>query len=527
MLMLAYSGFTMAQVIENFESLKMNLFNAGTNGSLTVVPNPDKTGINTSVNVVKMVRGVGTSDAGWYGTLPTAINLTANKFVHLKVWKPRLSDVHFKLERSDLPDGKVELSPMNAQTVENGWEELVFDFTAVEGDITKIVFYPDFESPLTITEDITLYFDDLTINNDPAVGSAAVQIMEDYETIELGPFSDQGTFTLIDNPDKSGINLSDHVIDFLRLKDAVAWTGFYSHLVDKGFSPVDATNNHYVHVKFWKPRLSDAKFKLEGGPQPDKEFPSTNTSTEINKWQDIVFDISEYSGDYPTIGLLADMSGTPLEGDIHIYIDDIIVNNDPNPMSPAVQKLSIDMNGVAGFDPVANHVFISGALGGDYGTWAEPGTIPGNEMFDPDGDGIYSLDMYLPDGVIAFKFFFNTGTGWGTGDPVAGGDRTYTINGNANLIFTWNVAGFVTSIRDNKLAGKIQMYPNPVRNELTINSTSDIRKVIITNTLGKVVGNVAYNSNKTINTSNLSKGLYFVTFIGADGNKVTQKLIKD
>jgi phenolic acid decarboxylase len=75
------------------------------------------------------------------------------------------------------------------------------------------------------------------------------------------------------------------------------------------------------------------------------------------------------------------------------------------------------------------------------------------------------------------------------------------------------------------VADQIKMYPNPVRNELTVNTTSEISKVIITNTLGKVVGNTVYS--KTINTSNLSKGMYFVTFVNADGTKSTQKLIKD
>lgn len=36
-----------------------------------------------------MVRGFdGDPWAGWYATIPTAIDVTANKYVHVKIWKP-------------------------------------------------------------------------------------------------------------------------------------------------------------------------------------------------------------------------------------------------------------------------------------------------------------------------------------------------------------------------------------------------------------------------------------------------------
>ncbi|GAP42268.1 hypothetical protein TBC1_11397 [Lentimicrobium saccharophilum] len=41
-LLFTFAGFSMAQVVENFESLKMNVFDAGANGSVSVVANPDQ-----------------------------------------------------------------------------------------------------------------------------------------------------------------------------------------------------------------------------------------------------------------------------------------------------------------------------------------------------------------------------------------------------------------------------------------------------------------------------------------------------
>ena len=176
--------YTNAQTIENFESLTMNIFSAGANGAISVVPNPDASGINTSGYVAKMVRGFdGDPWAGWYATLPTPIDVTTNKYVHIKIWKPRISPVVFKYEKDGGNSGDVY--SMNPQTLTGQWEELVFDMSVVTGDYVKIVLIPDFESPLTLTEDITLYYDDLYANADPTVGSAPAQVMEDYEPIAL------------------------------------------------------------------------------------------------------------------------------------------------------------------------------------------------------------------------------------------------------------------------------------------------------------------------------------------------------
>lgn len=529
MILLAYAGFSVAQTIEDFESIKMNIFENGSTGSVTVVPNPDATGINTSMYVGKMVRAKdGKPWQGWYSIMATPVDMTANKYVHVKVWKPRISPTCFKFELGAGDSG--DTFPITEVSETGKWVEVVFDYTAntkVTGDYVKIVFIPDFIDPVNLTEDIVIYFDDMYVNNDPTVGSAPVTLMENFELIPLtllsdGNVDDQSSFTLVTNPDPTGNNLSGWVLDFKRDKDAANWTGFWSLLP----TPVDVTTNHYAHVKLWKPRQSNAKFKLEGGTNGTKEFPSLHGTAELGVWQDIVFDINEFTGTYPKIGLLIDMDGEALTEDIHIYVDDIMVNNDPNPKGPPKQILQVDMNGatmVAG-----DRVWITGNFGGINGSWATPGDNPNNEMLDTDGDGIYTIELSVAPGNYEFKFFINAG--W---DPANPGKDPYNINRVAtfewdvNNIYTWGVGGFEVSVRDTKLAGKIQMYPNPVRNELTINSTTDISKVIITNTLGKVVGNMVYTNNKTVNTNNLSKGMYFVTFVNADGTKVTQKLIKE
>lgn len=516
-------SISMAQVVENFESLKMNAFDVGANGSTSVVANPDKSGINTSEYVGKMVRGAdGQPWAGWYATLATPVDVTANKYVHIKIWKPRISPVVFKYERDGANSGDVYSD--NPQALVGQWEELVFNMGAVEGvggDYVKIVLIPDFESPLTLTEDITLYFDDFYVNNDPTVGSAAVQIMEDFEhiplNIMLGGADDLSTMTLVPNPDPSGLNLSSHVIKYHRDKDGVVYGGFYSG------TPVDLTTNKYMHVKVWKPRISPLKFKIESGTGSNFEWPSTLPQTEVNTWVDYVFDFSENTGVFPTIVFMPDFEEPlTLTEDIEIYFDDFILSDNPNPFTIPQLVLNVDMTEAGDLTDVP--VYLSGAFGGNYGTWTEPGTNPILEMLDPDGDKIYSITIFVPDGTYEFKFF--KGANWDGGDPV--GNRVLQYEGDMKVSYKWNVQGAL-GVPQNPLVNKIIMYPNPVSNELIINTSIAIKEVTITSMLGQMVGTYQINGigRNSINTADLSNGLYIVTFYGKDGSRQIQKLIKN
>jgi len=631
MMMFAFTGFSMAQTMENFESLKMNIMLGGAddNSSFEVVPNPDKSGINPSDYVVKLLRDKdGVEWCGFYATLANSVDLSVNKFVHVKVWKPAISKVTFKLE------GTVnsEIEPINAQTIVNGWEDLVFDFSALEGPYTKIVFCPDRVASGTLAADEIIYFDDLLINNDPnpisisqqtfnvdmsAAGLAAGDkvfitgalggvygswkmpgddpatemkdpdgdgiysvtlnladgliafkffkgtgwgggegvsadrtikiagtmdlnykfgvdglvsethtesvVMENYESLKMnlmaGGAEDLSKFTKIPNPDKSSFNLSDYVVEFLRDKDGVAWGGFYATLD----TPVDFTTNKFVHVKVWKPRISPVKFKIEGGATGNIEIPSMNPQTVTNGWEDMVFDFSAASGPYSKIVFMPDFNDpVGLTEDMTMYFDDLILNNDPSPLGPPEFKINVDMN--ASGMTSGKKVWLSGAIGGIYGQWAEPGTIAENEMTDPNGDGIYSISLQVPDGLIAFKFFWDNG--WANGDNAIA-DRTYTVNGSAEVNFVWGVAGYtVTSVKP--IAGtSFGVFPNPTDGMITVQSP-DMKGLTVRNILGSTLKTLKFQAvtSKQIDLSDLKSGIYFISVETSNGIH-TSKLIKN
>jgi hypothetical protein len=73
----------------------------------------------------------------------------------------------------------------------------------------------------------------------------------------------------------------------------------------------------------------------------------------------------------------------------------------------------------------------------------------------------------------------------------------------------------------------IKMFPNPVNNNLYIENLQGINKITIANILGQTVYvSPLITSQITINTSELNKGIYIVTFTSQDGLTHSEKIIK-
>ncbi len=74
----------------------------------------------------------------------------------------------------------------------------------------------------------------------------------------------------------------------------------------------------------------------------------------------------------------------------------------------------------------------------------------------------------------------------------------------------------------------IILYPNPTKNQLTIENMVNINKVTVSNILGQsiFVRNII-ESSLILNTSDLKSGIYLINFIGNDGSIYSQKFMKE
>lgn len=88
------------------------------------------------------------------------------------------------------------------------------------------------------------------------------------------------------------------------------------------------------------------------------------------------------------------------------------------------------------------------------------------------------------------------------------------------------IEAMVLGVSENELEGFVY-YPNPVKSELNLSSKANIDQVLIFNLMGQQVFSEKMNtSNKTINISNLSKGLY-VMMVTSEGNTASFKVLKE
>ncbi len=509
------------QVIESFDPITMHIMLGGSNdfSYISTLANPVPSGINTSPYTGMLFRDKdGVPWCGFWSPLSAPIDLTTDKYVHVKVWKPRISPVRFKIESGAA--GTLEIESMSPQTLINEWEELVFDFSSKTGLYGQVVFMPDYLDPVGLTDDITIYFDDIFLNNDPTPGSAPSQMIENLEPIAmnamLGGADDNSFFSMADNPDPGGINPSQKVGYFLRDKDGLPWGGFWSALP----APVDVTDNKYVHVKVYKPRISPLHFKIEGGAAGNLEIESTQPQENINQWEDMVFDFSSKTGAYPTIAFMPDfLDPVGLTYDIEIYFDDILVNDDPFPNAMRIVEINVDMRNSGIFD---EPVYISGDFGGIWGVWNEPGKNLNDQMLDPDGDSVYSITMNLLDGVYAFKFF--KGTGWGGGEWPGDPNRIATITCDNILNCMWGIYGF-TNRKETDSPVVISLYPVPFTDYFTINSPAELSSVTISSLAGKKLLSYGHLSQGKIQIGpvSLPSGMYLVTCTLKTGERHTFK----
>ena len=76
--------------------------------------------------------------------------------------------------------------------------------------------------------------------------------------------------------------------------------------------------------------------------------------------------------------------------------------------------------------------------------------------------------------------------------------------------------------------GDIAIYPNPVQNEVILTATEKVNAVLIYNTLGQLVKQIASEAKDlTISMEDLSDGMYSVQVVQGDGTVLTKQVLKE
>jgi len=134
-------------------------------GNVTVIDNPQPSGINTSSKTARMIKNAGQPWGGSWIALAGPIDFSTQKTLKMKVYSPRAgAKVLLKVENQT--NGALNFEKEVLTTTANAWEELSFDYSAINtaNSYQKIVLIFDLGTPGDGSANFTWLFDDITLN---------------------------------------------------------------------------------------------------------------------------------------------------------------------------------------------------------------------------------------------------------------------------------------------------------------------------------------------------------------------------
>lgn len=161
-------------------------------------------------------------------------------------------------------------------------------------------------------------------------------------------------------------------------------------------------------------------------------------------------------------------------------------------------------------------------------TWGPEvlGGWPGAALTLSEGWYTYTFDAGFTGANLIFN---NAGAGQQTEDYTISSSvclkASNTLNGNGKYDVT--VISCTTGIGENEIRG-VSVYPNPVKDYLTVTTDKKISKASILSITGQqiiVFSEVA--SNNALDVQSLNPGIYFLHVSLADGSNLLQKIVKE
>ena len=528
---------------------------------------------NDAANAVMQVVGGGFDYDNALKTL-TPVNLSddANNSIYFRI-KPVSgtgSGKHlFKFEGgtdAGVP-GQTEVA---FTTTGTDWQEIEVNFGAGLGSYPKMVIFTDFVS----TSIDTYLIDDIRLGQ--STGATPGLPFTFSKPTEL--FTGDGCATSLTTDPNNAAN---------AVMQVVGGGADYDN-AQKDLTPVnlsdDASNTIFFRIKPMNGTGSGSHlFKFEngtGGPA-QVELPFTTAGTD---WQDIEVNFGAGLGSFTKMVIFTDFanpsSDTYLIDDIRVGASGGVTLTQMNlPVTfndPAVDYGVIGFGGAEGSsiveDPTnASNTVAKVVKAGNAELWAgttvsavAPRGFSANIPFTA-SDTKMNVRVWSPDAGIQVRLkvedtndnthsaeteaTVTVAAGWQTlefnfANPATGtADLNLSYNYNlASIFFNFGVTGAIAGEKtyyfDDMMFGaalatksfsakNLKMYPNPAKNNLTIDGINSIDNIEVYNIIGQRVINLNPKSNSvTINVSGLQNGLYVVkTTVG--GSVASSKFVKE
>jgi hypothetical protein len=285
-----------------FESLTTTYNFIGFDGGVvTVINNPQQGGINTSNRVGRMVKNPGQPWGGAVITLGAPINFSANKIFRMKVFSPRVgAKVLLKVEN---PSNSSQFFEKEVTTtMANAWEDLVFDFTAINtaNVYQNLVLIFELGIMGDGSPNFTFLFDDIRLTNSLPTTLLALPVTFDDNSVNY-TLTDFGgaVSTIVNDP----VIATNKVARTTKPNGAQTWAGT---TIGTGFlTPIPFTASATkMSVRVYSPAAGiTVRLKVENSNNNTQSVETDKVTTVANAWETLVFDFANQATGTPAINL--------------------------------------------------------------------------------------------------------------------------------------------------------------------------------------------------------------------------------
>ncbi|HQV84891.1 MAG TPA: PKD domain-containing protein [Chitinophagaceae bacterium] len=259
-------------------------------GNVTIINNPQSSGINTSSRVGRMVKNPPEVWGGSVITLGDPIDFSVNKVFRMKVFSPRVgAKVLLKVE--NLTNGGISFEREATTTVANTWEDLVFNYAAINTaeSYQKVVLIFELGIPGDGSANFTFLFDDIRLTNQLPTSLLTLPVTFDLPGVNYA-VTDFGGNQSVDAVDPS--NAANNVKKTTKPNGAETWAGT---TIGSGFTsaiPFSATATQ-MSVRVYSPAAGlPIRLKVEDRNDNTRSVETEKVTTVANAWETLVFDFA-------------------------------------------------------------------------------------------------------------------------------------------------------------------------------------------------------------------------------------------
>lgn len=300
-----------------------------TTTALKVINNPDASGINPDPldKVGEYTDPIGQPFAALvYNYGAEGIDLSIFNQLSLKIWSPKAVPIGYKLEGGTSPAKEIVANVVTT----NSWVEYVIDFSSeAMANHQRLVLF--FNFGVNNPDADVYYIDDIEWKRKPFTGCVA-----DFETAATSlptwtyfanGSEGSNSVTILDNPNKSGINTSSTVALFKEAPDGETFAGAFSD----PSAPMQLGASRTVRMKVLANEANTFVLKMEGAIAPAPNSGDNMAMyTTPGQWQELTWDFSKTQGgadipvgsQYRRVTIIPNFGVTP-DATKSYYFDDL------------------------------------------------------------------------------------------------------------------------------------------------------------------------------------------------------------